>query len=96
MLRLTCVANMIADIMRSGHRPTPAQTLKVASAARPRSWLSWQASPIPNNGAGAGTATGKGGVGRRSRSRLPLSVEQNKLISWRRVNRVYEADIERG
>ena len=36
------------------------------------------------------------GVGRRSRSRLPLGVEQNKLMSWRRVNRVYEADIERG
>ena len=36
------------------------------------------------------------GVDRRSRSRLLLGVEQNKLMSWRRVNRVYEAGIERG
>ena len=37
MIRLSCVANTIADAMRSGHRPTPAQALRLASAAGPQS-----------------------------------------------------------
>ena len=35
--RLSCVANTIADAMRSGHRPMPVQALRLASAARPQS-----------------------------------------------------------
>ena len=64
---------------------TPAQALKLASAARPRSWLSWRASPIPNKWSRRRNQPQERvhqcGVGRRSRSRsrLLLGVEQNKV-----------------
>ena len=78
---------------------TPAQALRLASAARPRSWLSWRASPIPNKWSRRRNQPQERvhqcGVGRHSRSRLLLAVEQNKLMSRRRVNRVYKAGIER-